>query len=624
MGKVVTIKTNFTAGEISPELLGRGDLRAYENGMLALRNMFIDPTGGVRRRAGTVHIASFASYARLISYEVSVDQTFLLAVMNGTTQIFLNGVLQTTLTTPWTTAQLDQLNWGQTADALLVVHPDVAPKRITRSAAGVWAIADWSWAQGGNLLLQPYARFAPPEVTLFSSQTSGTATITASAAIFSTDYIGIRLRIRNTECTITGYTNPVTVTATVHGVLSATPATNDWYEQAFSPLRGYPITAAFHQDRLVLGGSRALPNRLWLSRTGDYFNFDLGTGLDDQAIEFGIVSDQINAIRAVVSGRHLQVFTSGAEYMVTGDPLTPTHVQVKRQTRIGSAVDRSIPPMDIDGATLFVARSRNEIREFLYTDIEQAYQATDVALLTRAMIKSAVDQDYDKNRRLLFVVREDGLFATLTMFRPEQIAAWTLHDTQGTVKAVAVVGDRVYLQVLRAGSHRLEEVVDDVLLDAAVVAGAGSPQTVWSGLGHLEGLTVKVVGDGIPQPDRVVSGGAITIATAASQVRIGLGYTHIMTPLPQNMLAAPGDHRKVRLLRLAVRLHQTQALRLDHGRGLRAIPLPSGGPPQVYSGDVSVMGYGWRTHLDDPLWGIQGDDPVPLQILSITTATQVN
>ena len=130
--------------------------------------------------------------------------------------------------------------------------------------------------------------------------------------------------------------------------------TPDFEEPAFSALRGWPVTVAFHQDRLVIGGSRDLPNRLWLSKAGDLFNFDLGEGLDDEAIEFPILSDQVNAIRGVFSGRHLQVFTSGAEWMVTGDPLTPTSVQARRQTRIGSVVDRYVPPKNVDGATLFV------------------------------------------------------------------------------------------------------------------------------------------------------------------------------------------------------------------------------------------------------------------------------
>jgi hypothetical protein len=32
-------KTNFTGGELDPHLLGRGDLRAYENGARELTNV---------------------------------------------------------------------------------------------------------------------------------------------------------------------------------------------------------------------------------------------------------------------------------------------------------------------------------------------------------------------------------------------------------------------------------------------------------------------------------------------------------------------------------------------------------------------------------------------------------
>jgi hypothetical protein len=52
MPRVRAQKSSFSAGEISPDLLGRGDLRAYENGVLKLRNTFIHPTGGVTRRHG--------------------------------------------------------------------------------------------------------------------------------------------------------------------------------------------------------------------------------------------------------------------------------------------------------------------------------------------------------------------------------------------------------------------------------------------------------------------------------------------------------------------------------------------------------------------------------------------
>lgn len=106
---------------------------------------------------------------------------------------------------------------------------------------------------------------------------------------------------------------------------------------------------------MVIGGSKSLPNRLWLSKSSDLFNFDLGEGLDDEAIEFAILSDQVNAIKAVVSARHLLVFTTGAEWMVTGQPLTPESIQLSRQTKVGMYTGCYVPPQNVDGATLFVS-----------------------------------------------------------------------------------------------------------------------------------------------------------------------------------------------------------------------------------------------------------------------------
>ena len=54
------------------------------------------------------------------------------------------------------------------------------------------------------------------------------------------------------------------------------------------------------------------------------------------------------------------------------------------------------------------SRNGREIREFLYADTEQAYQATDLALLARHLVVRPLDQDYDQRRRLMQVVMADG------------------------------------------------------------------------------------------------------------------------------------------------------------------------------------------------------------------------
>ena len=625
------IKTTFTAGEVSPDLLGRGDLRAYENGAAKLRNVFIQPTGGVTRRAGLRYIDTAAGAGRLMSFEFNSEQTYLIVVTNLRLDIYAAGVLQTTIATPWTVAQVPQLIWTQSADTLLLTHPDVPPKKLTRNAGGTWSLVDWVFYTENNVVRQPFYKFAGDAVTLTPSAATGTITLTSSVPVFEAGHAGTRLRVATKQVLVTVVNSATVVTATVIETLASTSATIDWEEQSFSAVRGYPVSVAFHQDRLVIGGSRDLTNRIWLSRSGDLFNFDLGTGLDDEAIEFGVLSDQVNAIRGLFSGRHLQVFTSGAEWMVTGDPLTPTNVQIKRQTRIGSVISRYIPPIDVDGATLFAARNGQAVCEFLYTDVEQAYQSTDLAIVSHHLIVNPVDQDFDQKRRLVFVVREDGKFLTLTMYRSEDVEAWTLHETAGAVISVTVAGDAIYLLVNRDGDYFIEQVEDDLNLDAALTGESETPTTIWAGLEHLEGKTVSIVADGRVQTNKTVSAGAVTIDDAAVNVVIGLNYTHIVEPLPVGIVNEAGNARAVRLIEAVFRLRETAALKLDTGRGLRDIPLRQFAEDPVLdaaaplvSADVKVRAFGWISDMTKTLWRIEQDLPLPFTLLAVNMELNAN
>lgn len=631
MTRIREIKTTFTAGEVSRELLGRGDLRAYDNGALALRNVFINPTGGVTRRAGLAYIDTAPGNGKLIAFEFNTTQTSLLVITDEQIDIYTGGTLDETIAAPWTTEQIPQLAWTQSADTLLLVHPDVSPKKLTRSNTGTWTLSDWTFFTDEDIEYQPYFKFAASEVTLTPSGTTGSITLTASAAVFEAGHENTRLRVAGKEVEITDYDSATVVTVTTIEDLPSTSATIDWFEQAFSPVRGYPATVAFHQDRLVIGGSRDLPNRLWFSKSGDLFNFDLGEGLDDESIEFAILSDQVNAIRGIFSGRHLQVFTSGAEWQVTGDPLTPASVQIRRQTRIGSVIDKYIPPINVDGATLFIARNKTEVQEFLYTDLEQAYKSSDLALLSRHIINDPVDMDYDSKRRLLFLVRGDGQFAALTVFRAEQVAAWTLHNTLGEVKSVAVVGDEVYMLVLRGSDYFVEQLDDTLNLDSALTGEVETPATLWSGLDHLEGETVSIVANGEVKDAQTVISGAITLEEAASSIEIGLPFTHIIEPLPPSALGNAGAGRRIRLIQGTFRLQDTQSLKLDLGRGLNDIALRQLGedeildaPPPLVSGDIRVRALGWQTDGTAPLWRIEQDVPLAFTLLSVTTEIKVN
>ncbi|MBM3951793.1 MAG: hypothetical protein FJ311_10095 [Rhodospirillales bacterium] len=620
MSRATLLKTSFAAGEISPRLLGRSDLAAYENGAARLRNVAIHPTGGVGRRPGLRYVATAPGAGRLAAFEFNTEQVYLLLFTANKITVFRDDAAVAEIATPWGEDRVGQLAWVQSADMLFVAHPETPVRRVTRTSHAAWTIAELAFAEKDGRIFQPHRKFAAEAVTLAPSATGGTVTLAASADVFQGGHVGARFRLQNKEVEITAVASATSATALVKETLAGTAATADWEEQAFSAVRGWPVSLCFHQDRLVLGGSRDLPNRLWLSKSADLFNFDLGTGLDDEAIEFAILSDQVNAVRAVFSGRHLQVFTSGAEWMVSGDPLTPANIQLHRQTRVGSPVDRAVPPRDVDGATVFVARTGTEVREFLYADVEQAYRATDLATLAPHLIDAPVDQDFDPVGRLLHVAMADGSIATLTAFRAEQVAAWTRQETDGAFLAVAVVGDITYVLV-RRGAQILVERFDSALGVDAGLSGAADPaKTVWSGLDHLEGRTVKVVADGVVAPDAVVAAGQIALARPASSVQAGLPFRHTIEPLPP-----PGGGKPVRPVALTLRLKDTAALRLDAGRGFADIPFRRfgagvlDGPAPTFTGDVTVRASGWRRGGTEPLWRIEQSTPLPFTLLSVAT-----
>ncbi len=627
-------KTNFTGGELDPLLLGRGDLRAYENGARELTNVTLHPTGGVSRRPGLQFLTELPGPARLIPFEFSVEQVYVLAFSNFRLDVYQDGdLIAGSIAAPWQQGTLTELAWVQSADTLIVTHPSSVPRLITRDGAGSWSIAQMKFASIGPRNMVPHAKIAPSDVELDPGAKTGNGVrFVASADHFTSDHQGGRLRLHAGEAEIVTVVDARNVDCDIRVDLSSQEATADWTEAAYSLANGWPAIAAFHQNRLVLGGGARVPNRIFLSKTDDLFNFDPGTGLDDEAIDFELLSDQVNAVRGLLSGRDLQVFTSGGEWRVTGDPLTPTSVQVKRQTRVGARSDRYTAPKVIDGATVFVGRTGDRLNEFSYSEVDGAYLTDDLTLLAKHLVTDIVELDYQPSKRLLYCVQADGSLAVLTQFRSEKVTAWSRVTTQGEVRAIAVIDPYVYLVVERDGGHFLEVLDEAVQLDSALTGTADPPTDTWSGLDHLEGHDIAVVADGISKPAVPVSGGTIQLETPASEIVAGLDYSHVVEPLPPLVTNAIGTGHgiRVRLIEATFRLLENQALAVDTGDGSRPVPFQLLGenlldaPVAPFTGDKSVRALGWRPAGTAPLWRIAGDAPLAFTLLSVTTELKVN
>jgi hypothetical protein len=633
MTRAFLTQTNFTAGELDPRLLGRTDLKSFENGAAKLRNVVVDTTGGARRRPGTAYVTTAPGEGRLVALETGSSQSYLLVFCEFRVDVYREGIWQAMVATPWSQTHLSQIVWAQQDDSLLVVHPDIPPQRLSRESDTAWSIEEWRFAEKNDgAVCAPFARFADSDVEIQASAVSGSITLTTSVPHFVAQHLGIRLRIQGKQVELTSIQSTTEANALVIQTLANTGPTKDWDELAFSDARGWPVALSFHQNRMVIGGSRDLPNALWFSKSSAFFDFDTGEGLDDEAIVFRLAANDDPAIRALVSGRNLQVFTSVGEWVVSGDPLTPTNIQVEQQSRIGSPRNRQVRPIDVDGATLFVARNGREIREFLFTSIEDAYQATDLALLARHLVVDPVDQAFDQGRRLFLIAMADGSLATIAIYRNADIVAWSLQNTDGRVLSVAILDGQAMMLVARANGVFIERLDDTLLVDSGRRLNSSEPSLVWDGFDHLEGHKVAVVADDQAVEPTTVAGGAIMLAAPARTVVAGLPYTHIIEPMPA-MLApgrAGGQDLAYRPIRITLRLLATQSLHIDTGGGLRELPLrtlgesPMDRSPAPFTGDRSVRALGWRRGAEQPPWRIEQTTPLPCTLLSATTEVKVN
>jgi len=651
MSKINITKTSFTSGEIDPALYGRIDLRAYDDGAATLRNVLVQRTGGIERRPGTAFVTDVPSGARLFPYDQG-EVHDLLVFGDYEIHVVGDGVVRQTIgDLPWSIADVGQLDVTVVDEAVLVCHPTWRPRLLRRDASGVWS-SDWLTFTAFNAddedarVAMPFARFAPSDITLQAKPISGEGDPTESRSvefdlvsskpIFDSNLAsGTIFRLKGRQIQLTGVdlsASGMLAYAETLEPLVDTLATTDWDEQAFSDLHGWPIAAAMHQNRLVLGGCRDRADAIWFSKSGRPFDFDLADGLDDAAIAFRIGAERHHAIRQMFSGRVLQVFTTAGEWTIGGFPLTPGNARVELQTRVGSLADRQVAPVDVDGATLFIGATGRDLREFLFTETEQAYQAADIAVLSRHLMREPVDMAFDQTRRVFWIVRADGRACAVTIDRNSNIVAWTLQETRGSIqethdsiKALCIHAGAVHLLVERATGLAVERVEDGLLVDAHRRLTRSEPTTDWDGLEALVGERWVVEADGSSLGEVQIDAATLSLANAATVLDLGLAFESEVEGLP----VVSGSGRGVasdapyRPVRVALRLGPTDTLMLDTGDGLRSVAFGrAAGMNDVF--DVSVRARGWRRGTALPPWRLVLAEPGPFKLLSVTVEAKVN
>jgi hypothetical protein len=213
---------SFETGEVGVEHLFRADLAVRAKSLKRARNVRILVSGALDARPGTVRLVTAAGDGQVCMMVVQ-DTAFILLLTNARLDVYdmaSRALVQTVTGCDWTLAMLTDtetpLSIVPYDKEARVLHPDLAPQLITRSAAGVWAVADDDAADGiGGSVRQAYYRFADRGVSLTPSATSGSVTLTANQPYFDALHDDLRLRLQGREVLITAVTDSTHATATV-------------------------------------------------------------------------------------------------------------------------------------------------------------------------------------------------------------------------------------------------------------------------------------------------------------------------------------------------------------------------------------------------------------------------
>ncbi|CAB4126150.1 hypothetical protein UFOVP68_12 [uncultured Caudovirales phage] len=458
----------------------------------------------------------------------------------------------------------------------------------------------------------------------------------------------------------TGTTATMTVTSRIPDDIVSAGSTTRWAKAAFSTTEGWPTDVTFFKQRLVFSRGR----QLFMSQVGSYDNFTERDGPDitsATAINLTLTEDRLDNVRWMIQSRALLCGTSVSELSIQEQTqqkvFAADNLQNVPQTQYGSGGPH---PIRVGEAVLFVQRSGKRLREMKYDFSIDRYKAEDLNVLAPHVADAGIigmDFALEPDNQL-WTVLSDGKVAVLTYNRDRGVVGWTPVIIGGTsdagawgaVEAVAVIPkpdatrDDVWLVVRRTvngNTVRYVEIVEDYRLCEAGVENSffvdcgltysGTPATIISGLGHLEGETVQILVDGSTHADRVVSSGSVTLDRPGSVVNVGLKFTSILQTMRPDMGAQNGSGQTRRRSVSQAVFRFVNSVGGKFGPSLTSLnPVPTlnpraaiGAPAKLFNGDTDQLVFPANMDTDGFIFFVQ-DQPLPTTLVAIISRMQVN
>lgn len=562
--------------------------------------------------------------------------------------------------TPYLASDLPTLQVAQTSEVMYITHRRHAPRSLTRDSTGRWTLATYSRTN------DPLVAGAAVNINAITLDAAGVLVGFASAPVLyeDQDYAFASI-VGTTELNTKSYyleidyAPPVGITRAwlidplTGARLSSAGLTPYTSGGTATPAADHPIGTALYEGRLFFLGTNRRPRTILGSRspettTGASRLADFTGGTDPDHAVFFTLSPLNGVADYIVWGggtsKYLIVGTFGGVFRVSGsgtdEVITPSSISVKQIDSFGC---EPATPTVAGSQVYFIQRSGTTLRAIKYDADVDDFVSVDMCINADQIAYSPLESVVFRagNPDALWVVRDDGQLASMTVNRSEGVAGWHRHRVGGvaaktlnaavlprtdgtdylyavtertvngvTRRAVEVLADDVvYPDPEDYFTSEGNEATDTATYQAAVLALQktavhldacetynGTPATVISGLTHLEGERVAVVADGVvysdgqtdDYPTVTVASGAITLATAASVVHVGLPYNGYLKTqnLEMGGRTGPAQAKPRNIVALAIRF--LNSLGCEYGTDLYHMT-PLGVATYVFSGIKKLL-----------------------------------
>lgn len=576
------------------------------------------------------------------------------------------------IASPYVEADLVDLHYVQNQDTMTFVHPSYQQRELKRLGAASWTLTTFTLVpvqaaptalnvtpSGAGAESNSYVVTAVAadglEESLAATSATGVGVALSTAGAFNTvkwtdAATTVRYNVYKLRSGLYGYIGQAlngTIGFKDDNIFPDMTRTPPEGVDPFTSANNYPGAVSYHEQRRCFAGTNTKPQNFWATKSGTEKNLTYSIpSRDSDSLAFRIAARQVNRIRHIVPLQDLLLMTSGGIFRVIAvgaGALTPTSIDVKIQSNIGVA---NAQPIIADFAVLYAQSQGGHIYE-MRLSVNSAYQSVytpeDASLMAPQLFDGYTILQMawtQAPRPQAWFIRSDGVLIGLTYLPKHDVTAWHRHTTiSGTFESCAAIseGTEDYLYVVTnrtiAGRQlrmierkhtRIFTTASDAFFVDCGLTYTGTPVSIITGLYHLEGAVVSVLGDGVVNPPVTVVNGQITLQAPASKISIGLPITADLQTLPLAMEQAQafGQGTQKAIDKAYLRLYRSSSVFVgpDFAQ-LRQLKQrttePYGSPPNLVTGEFPVTLAGSWT--SDGVICIRQVDPLPLTLVAVTT-----